>query len=157
MSRLLLKVLRAAGMAAVAGASISACSSMRPAPPPPPVSAAGTPCQDVNFPIYFAKGSDELTDPARQAIAAGQSQARGCTIREVDVFGLADMDGPADRNLALSHRRATVVAQALAAAGLPRPLFDVQGLGESGARTAKGAPALLQRKAVVVIRVSPAA
>ena len=122
-------------------------------PAPPPASALRPPCTDVNFPIYFAKGSDQLTDPARQAIAAGRAQLGACQVREVDVFGLADMDGPAASNLDLSRRRAAVVAQALAATGLPRPLFDVKGLGESDARTAQGAPKLLERKATVVIRV----
>jgi outer membrane protein OmpA-like peptidoglycan-associated protein len=56
--------------------------------------------------------------------------------------------------LALSKRRAANVAQALAAAGLPEPLFDVEGLGASTARTAKGAPAMLQRKTLVVIQVA---
>ena len=72
------------------------------------------------------------------------------------MFGLADADGPAANNLDLSRRRAAVVADALAATGLPRPLFDVKGLGKSGARTAQGAPSLLQRKTLVVIRVGPA-
>ena len=113
-------------------------------------------CADVNFPIYFAKGPDALRDPARLAITAGAAEVKACRVREVDVFGLADADGPAGRNLDLSRRRALVVAQALAASGFPQPLFDVKGLGESNARTATGAPAMLQRKTLVVIRVAKA-
>lgn len=114
----------------------------------------GPPCADVDFPIYFAPGSDQLSEPARQAVAAGAAQVKGCRIDEVDVYGLADADGAADQNLELSRRRAAVVAQALAASGLPAPLFDVKGLGTSSARTARGRPALLQRKTEVLIRVA---
>jgi outer membrane protein OmpA-like peptidoglycan-associated protein len=74
----------------------------------------------------------------------------------VDIFGLAEADGPAAVDMALSKRRAANVAQALAAAGLPEPLFDVEGLGVSTARTAQGRPAMLQRKTLVVIQVASA-
>ncbi len=116
-------------------------------------SSSAVVCADVNFPIYFATGSDVLSDPAHQAILAGAGEVKGCRVREVDVFGLADVDGAASQNLALSRRRAQVVAAALAASGFPQPLFDVKGLGESNARTATGAPAMLQRKTLVVIHV----
>ena len=143
---------RVSASAILAGAALAACAST-PLTPSASASLTRAPCADVSFPIYFAKGSDQLSDPARQAIQAGHAQVRACQVREVDVFGLTSMDGPADQSLQLSQRRAAVVAQALADSGLPRPLFDVQGLGASGARTAKGAPAMLQRKTMVVIRV----
>ncbi len=142
---------RAAAVLAAVALAVSACAT---GGPKGGATATGATCADVSFPIYFAKASDVLSDPARQAIGAGAGQAKGCQVREVDVFGLADMDGAADRNLDLSRRRAQVVAQALAASGFPQPLFDVKGLGESNARTATGAPAMLQRKAMVVIRVA---
>ncbi len=146
---------RVLATATLTGAALTACST--PLTPSASASLTRAPCADVSFPIYFAKGSDQLSDPARQAILAGQAQVRTCQVREVDVFGLTGVDGPTGDSLDLSRRRASVVAQALAASGLPRPLFDVQGLGASGARTAKGAPALLQRKTVVVIHVSTSA
>jgi OOP family OmpA-OmpF porin len=123
--------------------------------PKPNTPVAGT-CAAARFPIYFAKGSDGLSDQARAAIRAGADLVRSCQVREVDIFGLADADGPAAVDMALSKRRAANVAQALAAAGLPEPLFDVQGLGASTARTAKGRPAMLQRKTLVVIQVASA-
>jgi outer membrane protein OmpA-like peptidoglycan-associated protein len=112
-------------------------------------------CADVNFPIYFAKGSDQLSEPAHEAILAGAAQVKTCTVSEVDVLGLADVDGPAAANQDLSRRRASIVAQALIAAGMPAPLFDVEGLGEAGARTVHGRRALLQRKAEVDIHIAP--
>ena len=120
----------------------------------PATATLGPSCAHVKFPIYFARASDVLSDPAHQAIIAGAAEVKGCRVKEVDVFGLADMDGPAGRNLELSRRRAQVVAQALAASGFPPPLFDVKGLGESNAHTAAGAPAMLQRKTLVVIQVA---
>ena len=146
---------RAARLPIAAALLASALAGCANTPVAPRLSSGSGPvCADVSFPIYFATGSDQLTDPARQAISAGQAQAHGCAVREVDVFGLADADGPSGRNMDLSRRRASAVAQALVATGLPRPLFDVQGLGESGARTARGAPAMLQRKTLVVIHVA---
>ncbi len=122
---------------------------------PKPKTALVSTCAPARFPIYFAKGSDELSDQARDAIRAGADLVRTCRVREVDIFGLAEADGPASVDLALSKRRAANVAQALAAAGLPEPLFDVEGLGASTALTAKGRPAMLQRKTLVVIQVAP--
>jgi len=124
---------------------------------PKPAVAVASSCSAARFPIYFAKGSDALSDQARAAIRAGADLVRTCQVREVDIFGLAEADGPAAVDLDLSKRRAANVAQALEAAGLPEPLFDVQGLGASTARTAQGRPAMLQRKTLVVIQVASAA
>jgi outer membrane protein OmpA-like peptidoglycan-associated protein len=137
----------AATCAAVSG--LSGCASG-----PTPDGPVASKCSPARFPIYFARGSDVLSDQARAAIRAGADLVRTCQVREVDIFGLAAADGPASVDLALSKRRAANVAQALAAAGLPEPLFDVEGLGASTARTAKGAPAMLQRKTLVVIQVA---
>jgi len=143
-----------AGFAALSAgfAAIGTLASCAMGPKPAPAIASN--CSSTNFPIYFAKGSDVLSDQARAAIRAGADMVRTCQVREVDIFGLTSADGPAAVDLALSKRRAANVAQALAAAGLPEPLFDVEGLGASTARTAKGGPAMLQRKTLVVIQVA---
>jgi outer membrane protein OmpA-like peptidoglycan-associated protein len=143
---------RGAALAGLVGAVAAGCAT---APRPIAVRAAAPVCADVNFPIYFAKGSDTLSEPAHQAILAGAAQVKTCKVSEVDVLGLADVDGPAAANQALSRRRASTVAQALIAAGMPAPLFDVEGLGESGARTVHGHRAILQRKAEVDIHIAP--
>jgi len=121
---------------------------------PSPNTVTAKTCATARFPIYFARGSDELSDQAHEAIRAGADLVRSCQVREVDVFGLASADGTAAVDLDLSKRRAANVAQALAAAGLPAPLFDVEGLGASTARTATGRPAMFQRKTLVVIEVA---
>ena len=137
---------------AVAAIGILPGCASQPTPGPAQLSR----CASTRFPIYFAKGSDALSDQAHDAIRAGADLVRTCQVREVDIFGLAEADGPASVDLDLSKRRAANVAQALAAAGLPQPLFDVQGLGASNARTAQGRPAMLQRKTLVVIQVASA-
>jgi outer membrane protein OmpA-like peptidoglycan-associated protein len=118
-------------------------------PASPPVA-----CVDLNFPIYFEKGSDQLTGPARQEITYAAARVKGCKLGTVEVLGLADADGATRRNLVLSRQRAMVVAEALANDGLPAPTFDIEAIGKSGARTEAGEPEPLRRKTEVVIRAS---
>jgi len=141
---------------ATASAAILAIATLPGCAMGPKPSALVSTCATARFPIYFAKGSDELSDQARQAIRAGADLVRTCQVREVDIFGLTGADGSAAVDLDLSKRRAANVAQALEAAGLPEPLFDVKGLGASTARTATGRPEMLQRKTLVVIQVASA-
>jgi len=140
---------------ALAAAVLAGCSTT-----PKPVSAptvASVLCSDFNFPIYFEKGSDQLTAAAQQEIVYTASRVKGCRIGTIDVLGLADADGAARRNLVLSRQRAQVVAQALAASGLPAPKFDIEALGESGAITPDGKPEPLRRRTEVVIHAMPPA
>jgi hypothetical protein len=111
-------------------------------------------CSDGRFSIYFAEGSDRLTEPARQVIAARARVLRTCRIREVRVIGLSDASGAAESNLSLSQKRARRVAEALAAEGLPRPVFEVRGAGAWGA-TRDGREIPVRRRAEVVLAVSP--
>jgi len=145
---------RIAAVAAV-GLTAAACAST------PKVTrdqiVAAPACEDSSFPIYFETGSTQLTGPAMQVLRESADQAKRCGIKEVLVLGLADADGPANRNLVLSRQRATSVAAALSAQGLPTPTFDLEAAGESGAVTPSGAPEPLRRRAEVVIRVGPAA
>ena len=113
-------------------------------------------CQDTTFPIYFEKGSTALKPEAAELLRESARQSRRCSVKEVLVLGLADADGPANRNLALSRQRATSVAAALAAQGLPAPRFDLEAAGDSGAITPSGTPEPLRRRAEVVIRLGPA-
>lgn len=150
--------LRLAAVLALGGA-LTACASSGGAPPAPTAVqavVATSPCTDMTFPIYFEKGSAELTQPARALLGETASGARRCTVSEVLVLGLADADGAENRNLELSRRRAERVASALAAEGLPAPSFDLEAAGEAGALTPGGRPEPLRRRAEVVIRLTPA-
>ena len=134
--------------------SILAACATPPRPAPVRLAAPAVSCADFSFPIYFETGSEQLSAPAQQAISYSVERVRGCKINSVAVIGLADADGPAHRNLVLSRRRATAVAAALAASGLPAPTFDIEALGEQGAVTAEGKEPL-RRRTEVVIHASP--
>lgn len=135
-------------------AGLSACTTG-----PDRLSATARPaaiqCAGFSFPIYFEKGSDELTAPARAVLASGAAQVKGCRVAKVEVLGLADADGRANRNLALSKRRAERVTEALAALGLPAPVFDTEAIGEAGAKGIDGKPEPLRRRTEVVIQAGP--
>jgi outer membrane protein OmpA-like peptidoglycan-associated protein len=107
-------------------------------------------CTDFSFPIYFASGSEQLPPAALQVIDQHAAQVRACQVASVNVTGLADAEGSAERNMELSRRRATVVAQALAARGYPAPTFEVAAAGSAGAATAAGATPLRRRTEVSV-------
>ena len=96
-----------------------------------------------------------LTDAARQAIGMTATQLQGCRIKHVKVTGLADArSGTAAANQSLSERRARSVAEALAAAGLPAPAFEVAAAGAEGA-VVNGVNDPLRRRTEVVIEAQP--
>ncbi len=81
--------------------------------------------------VYFALDSDELDaeDQAQldEIIAAVKAQGGG----KIVVRGHADRSGGDEYNMALSERRAEVVAEALVAAGIPADAVRTMGRGES--------------------------
>jgi outer membrane protein OmpA-like peptidoglycan-associated protein len=132
-----------------------ACESQPQRHAPAPSPRAGPFCADFSFPIYFDKGSDQLTASARAVVDASVRQIRGCRVSKIEVLGLADADGPKLRNLELSRRRADHVARALVGDGLPTPVFDIEAIGEAGAKAADGKPEPLRRRTEVVIHANP--
>lgn len=119
------------------------------------VVAAPATCAPKRFEIYFADSEARLTEPARQAIGLTATQLQGCAIKSVKVLGLADARGGAEANQSLSERRATAVAEALAAAGWPAPAFEVGAAGDEGAVAAPGVREPLRRRTEVVVDASP--
>ncbi len=112
-------------------------------------------CAAKRFEIYFADGEARLTEPARQAIGLTATQLQGCKIKSVKVLGLADARGGAEANQSLSERRATAVAEALAAAGWPSPAFEVGAAGDDGAVNAAGVREPLRRRTEVLVDAAP--
>ena len=80
---------------------------------------------------------------------------QGCDIQRVQVIGLADASGAASLNQTLSQRRATAVAEALAAAGWPTPVFEVAAAGGQGANVAPGVAEPLRRRTEVTVTAAP--
>lgn len=112
-------------------------------------------CMSFNFPIYFETGSDRLTREALQLINDSAAQIRACKVAEVQVTGLADADGSAERNMELSRQRALAVTKALSARGYPTPTFDINAAGAAGATTGSGMAPLRRRAEVNVRFASP--
>lgn len=92
-----------------------------PAPPPP---------EPLSFFILFDFDSIVLDARARQAVSwAAERVARNSPSRVV-VSGHADRAGADAYNVALSERRAKVVAAALIKAGVPSGIITTSGVGE---------------------------
>ncbi|MBE7217413.1 MAG: OmpA family protein [Caulobacteraceae bacterium] len=147
-------IIGVAGLSAAAtGLALTAgCSDMgapRVAPPPPPPLAAAR-CADLDFPVYFQDGSDQLTPAARQVLAAAVTRVRGCTLRAGEIVGLAAA-GPAIPADELSQRRAVRVAEALAAAGVPGPALQIKAAGDAGAVGPSGHAAPMRHAAQVFL------
>ncbi|GAA0614075.1 hypothetical protein GCM10009422_06310 [Brevundimonas kwangchunensis] len=114
-------------------------------------------CAAKRFEVYFAEGEARLTQPALQAIGLNATQLQGCDIRSVRVVGLADAQGGAAANQALSERRAVAVTEALVAAGWPSPAFEVIAAGDTGATTPQGTNEPLRRRTEVLVDAAPRA
>lgn len=112
-------------------------------------------CAPMRFEVYFADSEARLTEPARQAIGLTAAQLQACTIKSVRVIGLADARGGADANQSLSERRAQTVAQALAGAGWPAPVFEVTAAGDEGAINEQGIREPLRRRTEVLVDAGP--
>lgn len=141
------------GIAALAGAlALGACATpMR----RDEIVTSSSMCMPVRFDIYFRENEARLTDAADQAVEAAAAVLRTCDVRSIQVLGLADATGASESNLSLSQRRARTVAQALNAAGLPTPAFDVTAAGDAGATTAGGVSEPLRRRTEVVVDAHP--
>lgn len=139
---------------AAALVALSACASGR-GPARDLIVAAPTDCQSQAFEVYFAEGEARLTETARQVIGMTATQLQGCDIQRVQVMGLADASGGAVANQSLSRRRATAVAEALAAAGWPTPVFEVAAAGGQGATVAPGVAEPLRRRTEVLVTAAP--
>ena len=112
-------------------------------------------CVAKRFEIYFADSEARLTDPARDAIGMTAAQLQSCNIRKVQVLGLADARGGAAANQSLSERRALAVAEALAAAGWPAPVFDVEAVGDQGTAPSGGVQEPMRRRTEVLVDAVP--
>ena len=114
---------------------------------------SNSPCHNTTVTLYFETGSEAVTDIGRQIISLTAKRLGGCTVRELQLLGLADPTGSAQTNLTLSQHRADNVLAAFVKAGLPVPKYTLVAAGQKGAVTASGAvePVRRQVDATVVI------
>jgi peptidoglycan-associated lipoprotein len=115
-----------------------------------------TDCTDQTVQIYFETDSAEVTPEGKAVIRQAAAQAKGCTVKRVDVIGLADASGAGTpgSNLELSKRRAQSVTAALALAGLPAGEFNVGAAGQTDAVTRGGEARPLRRRADIILRLA---
>jgi len=111
-------------------------------------------CQDLTVSIYFERDSATITREAQAVLKGAGDLARGCTLGQVDVTGLADSVGDPAVNLALSRKRADAVRKAVSRLGFSTVNFDVAAVGEQGAVTASGADRPLRRRTDVTFHLS---
>ncbi|MEH6664658.1 MAG: OmpA family protein [Brevundimonas sp.] len=112
-------------------------------------------CAEQRLDIYFEEGEARIARPARDLIALTGQRLQACRIEGVEVIGLASATGDPARNLTLSERRATAVADAMREAGWPAPQFTLSAAGEAGAMTGDGLAEPLRRRTVIVVRARP--
>ncbi len=151
---------RGAAMASAFGALALAagCQSARQpfsSPANRPLIVAPTACADLTVSIYFTPGSASIDRDGQALLAAAGAQARRCTVTGVRVRGLADTPGGRDANLALSKRRAEVVAAALRRHGFTQVDFQVSALGDASATSPGGDLRLMRRRVDLEIHLAP--
>ena len=84
-------------------------------------SAASRPvCRDLSFPVYFQRGSDEITLSARKAISRQSQRWKGCDVRAVRITGGRDSTGADAGDDSLALRRAGSVAEQVESLGVPK-------------------------------------
>lgn len=141
------------GLALLAAVSLglAACNHL-PLPSGPRPAGVANVCEDFTVSIYFDQGAFRLTREARAVLDSAAARARGCTIGQVEVLGLADAVGAPDANLQLSERRAASVTRALNRLGFKD--VRVSAAGEADALTLRGADRPLRRRADVTVRLT---
>lgn len=140
----------------IGGLGLSACATPNPYKSRDQLVAAPAACGEQRLEIYFQNDRANLTPAALMALQLTTEQLRACQITKVQVTGLADARGGVNAaNQSLSERRATAVAEALQANGLPAPAFEVQASGAAGARTDGVNDPLRRRTEVVITSTTP--
>jgi outer membrane immunogenic protein len=116
-----------------------------PPPPPPP------PTRQV-FLVFFDWDKDTITRDGRAIIQAAANAWRAGANVTLQVTGYTDASGSPGYNQRLSERRANNVANALAAAGVPRAAMVVSGRGMNDQRvpTAPGVREPQNRRVEIV-------
>ncbi len=80
--------------------------------------------------VFFTTNSAALDQPAQMVVASAAHAALNNPLTKLTVTGAADTDGSTPDNVRLSEARASGVAQALVADGVPAGRVRAEGLGE---------------------------
>tara|TARA_Y100000052_G_scaffold26765_2_gene32383 strand:- start:7309 stop:7728 length:420 start_codon:yes stop_codon:yes gene_type:complete len=94
-------------------------------------------CQMVEATIYFAQGTDELSEFASDALKKALDDLSGCELAAINVIGYADAEGPSEQNLLLSERRAQSALDFVLSHGIEARHVEVAGGGDLIAKNAR--------------------
>jgi outer membrane protein OmpA-like peptidoglycan-associated protein len=125
---------------------------------PPAVSTIVTPPpaqeQARTYLVFFDWDRADLTDRARQIIAAAAEASQHVQVTRIEVDGHTDRSGTAAYNQALSLRRAQTVAGELVRLGVPREAITIEGFGETRplVPTADGVREPQNRRVEIILR-----
>jgi len=104
-------------------------------PPPLPPEEAAAPAPQApktrDFLVFFDWDRADLTDRAKEVIAAAAQSATAGQTARITVNGYTDTSGTPQHNLSLSRRRASAVAAQLITDGVPKSEIAVMGYGET--------------------------
>lgn len=103
---------------------MSAAPAPAPVPAPPAAPAKPAPACSLQASVYFAFGLATLDPGSDAALAPIVAFAAAHADATIVIDGHADPTGDELRNLHLSKRRATAVAQKLAALGVKQPITE---------------------------------
>ena len=104
--------------------------------------------------VFFDWDRADLTDRARQIVAAAAQASTRVQATRIEVQGNADKSGTAAYNQRLSLRRAQTVAAELVRDGVPRTAIDIQAFGDSRplVPTAAGVREPQNRRVAIILR-----
>lgn len=116
-------------------APVAAAPPVEPAPPPAPPAPV---CPKSEFTVYFEWDQSDLNQAAEDVIDAAAARTGECPVDGAMVIGHTDTSGSVSYNLDLSQDRASAVAEALVARGIPASLVQTAARGESEPAVATG-------------------
>jgi OmpA-OmpF porin, OOP family len=128
------------------------------APPPPPPApapaAAPAPAPARTYLVFFDWDSAALSARARQIIVEAAQNSSRVQVTRIEVSGNADRSGTPAYNLALSKKRAEVVAAELVKAGVAKNIIEIQAFGDTRplVPTAAGVREPQNRRVEIVLR-----
>lgn len=146
------KILRA--FVAILALSISAGCAQLQSSPAPQSSMGNVPeLAGAWYQVYFDTNSAEIDERGRMMVERVAYVAKNAGPTRVTVIGRTDRVGAPPANVALSHRRANAIRDALVAAGVPASQIDTSWTGEGKQAVMTGDDFAEPRNRVVDITV----
>jgi outer membrane protein OmpA-like peptidoglycan-associated protein len=108
----------------------SSSSSMSPASSEAQTASSTTASRRDGYNVYFSFDKSRLTVKGREVVDAAVKATQGDQTSRIALLGKADLSGTDPYNMALSHRRADTVRNAMVAGGVPADRIDVRWVGE---------------------------